>query len=91
MSAFLSKIYHFHWITKFILNLAVIYPFLVIDQLLNTLSGGSPRETISGRLNRHRDGKGKWLVDTLDWLDKGHCEFWEARNATNEETFNPWR
>jgi hypothetical protein len=91
MTAFLSKIYHFHWITKFIFNLVVIYPFLVVDQLLNTLSGGSPRETISGRLNRHGDGKGKWLVDTLEWLDPGHCQWWESPNAKSEETFNLWR
>lgn len=90
MTPFLSKIYHFHPTTRFLLNLVVIYPFLVVDQLLNALTGGSPRETISGRLNRHRDGKGKWLVDALEWLDKGHCAFWESPNAQNEETFNPW-
>jgi len=91
MIDFLSRAYHFHPATKFLLNLAVIYPFLVVDQLLNTLTGGSPRETVSGRLNRHRNGKGKWLVNTLEWLDKGHCEFWEAPNAKSEETFNLWR
>lgn len=91
ITPFLSKIYHFHPVTKYLFNLIVIWPFLAIDQFLNALTGGNPRETISGRLNRYRDGKMAWLVKWLDWIDPGHCKYWEARNAKDFEVFNPWR
>lgn len=87
---FLSRIYHFTRPTKYLINLIVIWPFLVIDQLLNALTGGSPRETISGRLNRHRNGLGRHLVNALEWIDKDHCKEWEAPNAVREEVFNWW-
>lgn len=87
---YIGKIYHFHPVGKYFLNLFVLYPFLVVDQLLNALTGGSPRETISGRLNRYRNGKLSWLVRILEWLEPGHCRKWEAPNAAPEEVFCIW-
>jgi hypothetical protein len=55
-----------------------------IDQLINTLAGGDPDETISARLGRNYQGT---LVERIvDWLFRwqnrpdGHCEnahWWE--------------
>jgi len=48
-----------------------------IDQLLNTLLGGYPDETVSSRAAKaNRKGK-KWgciLCWLLDKIDKNHCE-----------------
>lgn len=49
-----------------------------IDQLVNTIFGGDPDETISSRLGKNY--KGTWLERFVDWLFKwqnnpeGHCE-----------------
>ena len=55
-----------------------------IDQLVNTLFGGNPDETISSRLGRNlmegNNGKGKWrlrLCKALSFLDPrsgNHCK-----------------
>lgn len=83
---FLSKVYQFNPVTKYLLNLTVFWPFLATDTLLNSILGGSPRETISGRLNRHRE-RYKWIVDILEWIDKDHCKKWERPEAVKEEVF----
>lgn len=48
-----------------------------IDQLFNTLLFGSPDETLSSRLWRHRDskvyGKFRLLVDFLFFWQSNHC------------------
>jgi hypothetical protein len=46
------------------------------DEFINTLFGGAPSETISGRSARAKeDGKlwGKVLCKFLDWLQPCHC------------------
>lgn len=55
-----------------------------IDQLANTLFGGDPDMTISGRLGRNWDGS--WMKKLVDWLFKwqghdSHCDnadYWES-------------
>jgi hypothetical protein len=48
-----------------------------VDQLVNTLTGGSPDETISLRAKRARAAGAQWgcvLCKVLDVFDKGHCD-----------------
>ena len=48
---------------------------LGIDQLVNTIAGGDPHETISSRAGK-KDGK-HWLATALCWMldkvDNNHC------------------
>jgi hypothetical protein len=63
---------------RFALNLLII-----IDEVGNTLTGGSPNETISERAAKAQaDGKtwGCVLCRVLDWIQKGHCA--DALTAT---------
>lgn len=50
---------------------------IAIDQLVNTLFGGMPDETISAKLWRLRYRQPykilRYIVDTLFWFDKDHC------------------
>ena len=51
--------------------------FIALDQLLNTVLGGYPDETISSRAGKaQRSGKlwGCVLCRVLDVFDKGHCD-----------------
>lgn len=54
------------------------------DQLLNTLCGGWPDETLSARCWRKRHHGRGWsaarrLIDALFFWDAGHCEqSWES-------------
>lgn len=60
-----------------------------LDQLANTITGGSPDETISSRL-----GKGerrgckvcRFFCSILDIFDKDHC----AKSIEEDETENTW-
>lgn len=47
-----------------------------IDQLFNTLFGGSPDETISSRVFRYKDSNSvaNATYEVLDWIDPNHCE-----------------
>lgn len=48
-----------------------------LDQLLNTITGGDPDETISSRAAKARnEGRawGCWLCGLLDRLDPKHCD-----------------
>lgn len=48
-----------------------------LDQLLNTLLGGDPDETLSSRMGkraRKGDKLGRCFCAVLDVLDKNHCE-----------------
>ena len=66
-------------IGKYLLNLAIS-----IDQLGNVLVGGDPDETISsrlGKIERKHGGKvprwrifSRFLIWSLDKIDKDHCE-----------------
>lgn len=51
--------------------------FIAVDQLVNTILGGYPDETISSRMGK-RARKGDRLAicfcKTLDVLEKDHCE-----------------
>lgn len=50
---------------------------LGVDEFANTLLGGAPSDTISGRSGRARnDGKvwGRVLCYLLELIDKGHCD-----------------
>lgn len=50
---------------------------IAIDQLVNTIFGGMPDETISAKLWRLKDRQPykvlRYIVDTLFWFDKEHC------------------
>jgi len=50
---------------------------LGIDQLVNTILGGEPDETISSRMGRHLVKKDSWISKIICyWLnkvDKNHC------------------
>lgn len=50
---------------------------IAIDQLVNTIFGGMPDETISAKLWRLRDRQPyktlRYIVDALFWFDKDHC------------------
>ena len=56
---------------RYFLNLA-----LILDQLVNTLAGGDPAETIRSRVGKYaREGEYIWLADFIDALFwKGHCQ-----------------
>ena len=51
---------------------------IAVDQLINTVGGGWPDETLSSRAWRwHRDGRRKWprrFIDRLFFFDPDHCE-----------------
>lgn len=55
-----------------------LWNFLVsIDQLLNTILGGDPDETVSSRAAKARDSGKKWgkvVCSVLDRIDPEHCE-----------------
>ena len=55
---------------RYLLNLC-----LIADQLVNTLAGGDPAETISSRVGKYaRANEYPWLADFIDALFwKGHC------------------
>ena len=56
---------------RFLMNLLVL-----LDELGNTLTLGSPDETISSRAAKARNAGKKWgcvLCKVLDWLQKDHC------------------
>ena len=50
---------------------------IAIDQLVNTIFGGMPDETISAKLWRLKDRYPykilRYIVDALFWFDKDHC------------------
>jgi len=45
-----------------------------LDQLVNTLFGGDPDETISSRLGKRNWWLGRFICWVLDKFDKNHCE-----------------
>lgn len=48
-----------------------------LDQLLNTVLGGDPDETLSSRMGkraRKGDKLGRYFCAVLDVFDKNHCE-----------------
>jgi hypothetical protein len=58
-------------LNRFMLNMLVL-----LDQLGNTLTGGSPNETISERAAKARNNKKAWgcvLCRLLDCIQKDHC------------------
>lgn len=59
-----------NYMKKYFYNL-----FISLDQLLNTILGGDPDETISSRAGK-KQRKGKlayWLCRALHWIDHDHC------------------
>ena len=56
-------------IRKYLRNLLV-----AIDQLLNTILGGDPDETISSSLGKRDWWLGRFICWVLDFFDKNHCE-----------------
>jgi hypothetical protein len=57
---------------RFLLNL-----LLLVDESGNTLTGGSPNETISERAAKARNAGRKWgcvLCRFLDWCQANHCD-----------------
>lgn len=58
---------------------------LGLDEFLNTVIGGAPGDTISGRAGRAaRDNRtwGKALCYLLNLIDKNHCQKAIANDAT---------
>lgn len=55
-----------------------LFNFLIaIDQLLNTILGGFPDETLSSRAGKARNNGKKWgcyFCKVLDAIDKNHCD-----------------
>lgn len=50
---------------------------LWLDEGLNTLTGGSPNETVSERAAKARNAGRRWgcvLCRMLDWIQWGHCD-----------------
>lgn len=57
---------------KYLLNVAI-----AVDQLLNTICGGDPDETISSRIGKRRDGAERFwakIVDRLFFWQRGHTK-----------------
>lgn len=65
----------------------LINVLIALDQLINTLLGGSPDETLSARAYRGRYRRARWhiawlLIDALFFWEPCHCELaW--RNELN--------
>lgn len=66
---------------------------IAIDQLLNTVFGGDPDETISSRVGKCRDRHGgtlpwylKWLV-FLEYLDPGHLTKTQEQDQGKDEVW----
>tara|TARA_R110000823_G_scaffold128457_6_gene256192 strand:- start:3054 stop:3326 length:273 start_codon:yes stop_codon:yes gene_type:complete len=90
MSDILYKLYTHNRVIQYLLNITVFWLFLAIDQWLNAVSGGSPGETISGRLTRQDGAVANWIQDWLDRLDKDHCKEWEVKRSHLFEVFSWW-
>lgn len=59
-------------ILRYLLNWLIL-----LDQAGNTLTGGSPNETISERAAKARNEGKKWgcvLCKVLNWVNPGHCD-----------------
>lgn len=59
-------------ILRYLLNLLIL-----VDQAGNTLTGGSPNETISERAAKARNEGKEWgcvLCKFLGWINPGHCD-----------------
>jgi hypothetical protein len=59
-------------ILRYLLNLLIL-----LDQAGNTLTGGSPNETISERAAKARNEGKEWgcvLCRVLNWINPGHCD-----------------
>lgn len=60
------------------LKLYIINWFLLLDLAINTLLGGSPRETLSSRMGKSREeghcALCKWICNFLDLIDEDHCK-----------------
>lgn len=63
------------------MRLYFISNLIALDILVNTIFGGSPSQTISGRLYDHRDNwYGEKIMNIVDWIffrlsgEVKHCE-----------------
>lgn len=59
------------------LKLYVLNVLIGLDEFANTLTGGAPSDTISGRCMRAKNDGDLWgrvLYRFLNWLQPGHCE-----------------
>lgn len=59
-------------ILRYLLNWLIL-----LDQAGNTLTGGSPNETISERAAKARNEGKEWgcvLCKFLGWINPGHCD-----------------
>lgn len=59
-------------ILRYLLNWLIL-----LDQAGNTLTGGSPNETISERAAKARNEGKEWgcvLCKALNWINPGHCD-----------------
>ena len=56
----------------------ILYILIAVDQLVNTIFGGMPDETISAKAWRMQDKKKRYkvlrcIIDKLFWFDPDHC------------------
>lgn len=78
--------YQNYSVVRYLYNLFLYLPFLLVDFAVNTLAGNSPQETVSGWMGRN---PGHWFSRLISpWLDKidpGHCKKWAQPDAADEE------
>jgi hypothetical protein len=71
----------------------LLHILIALDQLVNTLFGGFPDETISAAAWRWElQGKRSWprkLIDTLLWFDQNHCQV-SYENEVNNQQLPKW-
>ena len=69
-------------IKKYVFNVLIGF-----DLFVNTIFGGDPYQTISGRVYAYRNGNciARLVYKFLDWLQPNHCEsaYLEAEKGTN--------
>lgn len=71
-----------------------IYNLLIsIDQLINTIFGGAPDQTISSRLWKHRDNRVAYMlviiVDLIfHWHEQEHCR--KSFESGDRQIFEVW-
>ena len=61
-----------------------------IDQLVNTIFGGDPDETISSRAGKrqYEQSWAKHLCKFLNWLDTDHCKLSIEKDEGEDQTLH---
>jgi len=78
----------FKGLYRYILN-----QLIVLDLVVNSLTGGDPFETVSSRLGRRNRNTGnpckpcQWICWALDKVDPNHCVDSAKSDASDREVF----